>query len=728
MGSAESTMAVGAPDLLAGSLQQGLGRIVATATGVFGWSPALTLACAMAVIAFMCLDLQEVALGDPVQLFFHPDSPLAQKVLSKLTFGRFWPCPWLLSAHLQTMFLHFFTSAPDVGYRRKLYITPDGGTIALDWAEPVEEQGAESARDGTTPIVVVVPGLTSDSKSGYILHAVEAVKRRGWRALVVNHRGLGGIALTSDTFYNAGWTEDLKGVILHIRKSEPSTSLLALGCSLGANILTKYLGEERGDSPLAAAATVGCPWDLLVCDRAIHRTFRQRLYGRAMHHGLRDFADMHKDCFQRLIDWDHAAKATTVRQFDDRITRLIGKFETVDTYYRKTSCAQFLPTVSVPLFAISSLDDPICTPEAIPYDEFRANPNLLLGVTKHGGHLAYLTGMRAEKIWWTDVVLDYMGVVLDLPTSLSRVEPTSDGGQVPQAELEIDQAPAVAVCPPSNTMAPLPPGAIEPEVGQPAGGLLNATDTAGKPNCEVSSGGQEVEQVDAAPPSRASCSREPPSEDGELAGDGKDLQAVEVLATSGEEASAGSAIKDGGPLVKFRSQAELSGLERALALLQTRMRACRGDTDGGALGAPPPEVGCSPPSTSKADGAAVHPTMEASIAASASAISAAAASIAQSAATIVTLLQAAKQLEPVQDYSHPHSLTGQSPMKGGRRRRVELMRSQSGGYEALPSPTGTPGRLSFSYLYLATILAAATGVPLVATAFLFSHRRKLLQS
>lgn len=45
--------------------------------------------------------------------------------------------------------------------------------------------------------------------------------------------------------------------------------------------------------------------------------------------------------------------------------------KTVDTYYRWSSCASNVKDISVPLLCISSLDDPVCTAEAIPWDECR---------------------------------------------------------------------------------------------------------------------------------------------------------------------------------------------------------------------------------------------------------------------------------------------------------------------------------------------------------------------
>ena len=93
--------------------------------------------------------------------------------------------------------------------------------------------------------------------------------------------------LQSNQLYNAGWTEDLRRIINHLHQIYPKAPLLAIGTSIGANILVKYhvktlagsifcsfnlklaaqvkyLGEEGDNTPLGAGAAICCPWDLLV--------------------------------------------------------------------------------------------------------------------------------------------------------------------------------------------------------------------------------------------------------------------------------------------------------------------------------------------------------------------------------------------------------------------------------------------------------------------------------
>ncbi|RWW02870.1 hypothetical protein GW17_00034018 [Ensete ventricosum] len=122
--------------------------------------------------------------GDPVVLTFNPASKIYEGVVSKcrIFHQRYLPTPWLASPHLQTAFLHFFGRPPCV---TQLFSVCDGGTIALDWllasdgkleifpngyncfsvAGGYSNMDKVISKDDTAPLVIVIPGLTSDSAS-----------------------------------------------------------------------------------------------------------------------------------------------------------------------------------------------------------------------------------------------------------------------------------------------------------------------------------------------------------------------------------------------------------------------------------------------------------------------------------------------------------------------------------------------------------------------------------
>lgn len=112
----------------------------------------------------------------------------------------------------------------------------------------------------------------------------------------------------SDCFYNAGWTEDSRRVIDHLHTQYPQAPIFAVGLSIGANVLVKYLGEEGVNTVIVGAAAICSPWDLLICDRYINRRLVQRVYDRALAIGLKGYAKMHQTVMSRLADWEGIVK------------------------------------------------------------------------------------------------------------------------------------------------------------------------------------------------------------------------------------------------------------------------------------------------------------------------------------------------------------------------------------------------------------------------------------
>ncbi|XWS24848.1 hypothetical protein CRYUN_Cryun27aG0020100 [Craigia yunnanensis] len=299
------------------------------------------------------------------------------------------------------------------------------------------------SKDDTTPLVVVIPGLTSDSTSSYIKHLAFGMAKRGWNVVVSNHRGLGGVSITSDCFYNAGWTEDTRVIIDYLHHQYPKAPLFAIGTSIGANILVKYLGEDREKVPVAGAVAICSPWDLLIGDRFICRRLLQKLYDRALTIGLQGYAKLHEPLYSRLANWEGIKKSRSIRDFDNFATCLVGKFETVDTYYRHCSSSSYVQNVSVPLLCISALDDPVCTREAIPWDECRANKNIVLATPQHGGHLAFFEGITASSLWWVRATDEFLGLLHSSPHM--HVQKTKNSDLQLSMGSSIDQGPYVNI-------------------------------------------------------------------------------------------------------------------------------------------------------------------------------------------------------------------------------------------------------------------------------------------
>ncbi|XP_066310302.1 embryogenesis-associated protein EMB8-like isoform X2 [Miscanthus floridulus] len=363
--------------------------------------------------------------GGRVELTFHPTSEIYHCVASKCRslHGRYLATPWLASPHLQTLFLGIYGMPPSFTYKRQLYTVRDGGTIALDWllASDLEVADGFISKDASTPLVVVVPGLTSDSAAAYAKHLVYSMASKGWNVVVCNHRGLGGVSITSDCFYNGGWTEDVREVIKYLHDRYPKTPLFCIGTSIGANIVVKYLGEGE-NTPVAGAVSICSPWDLLIGDRFISRKLVQRIYDKGLAIGLKGYAKLHQPILARLANWE-------------------GIKKTVDTYYRRCSSASYVGNVSVPLLCINALDDPLCTREAIPWDECRANKNIVLATTPNGGHLAFFQGLTARRLWWVGATSEFLSALHN--SSYMHRQKANDHVLHSSLESSIDKSPYV---------------------------------------------------------------------------------------------------------------------------------------------------------------------------------------------------------------------------------------------------------------------------------------------
>jgi len=177
---------------------------------------------------------------------------------------------------------------------------------------------------------------------------------------------------------------------------------------LGANILTKFLGEEQENSPFIAAASVSNPFDFVTCDTRMMKYHRYRIYSQGLMGELHQYIKNNEQIFKQIpnIDMEELKRCKTIRDFDTAAMIKMWPHRNTEEYYAAASCHLVIDKVKVPLLCINARDDPICPSEAIPAETYLKNSNLIFCVTNCGGHIAWLEGFPIFwKTSWCDRLL-----------------------------------------------------------------------------------------------------------------------------------------------------------------------------------------------------------------------------------------------------------------------------------------------------------------------------------
>ncbi|KAJ3164462.1 hypothetical protein HDU88_005339 [Geranomyces variabilis] len=349
---------------------------------------------------------------------------LADPAQKKNVFRPTW---YLFNGHLQTIYAAFFAerSARQVNYHRELLYFPDGGNVALDWHNAETSPATPSTSEDTTPILVITHGLTGGSHESYVRDLVYESARRGYRSVVVNFRGCAESELTSQQLYCGAYTKDLQAAVAFITRRYPLAPKMAAGFSLGANVLTKFVGEMGDACPFLGAVSVSNPCDLLGGNRCLNRTWVGRnIYSKTLTKNLIRMYKKHSHIFANstVVNEAKTLASRFIYEFDDAFTSKLFGFRTVHEYYRQASSAQYVPDIRVPFLLFTALDDPIVEPEVLPTFECLANPCVVMAATQHGGHIGWYTGTLNPRTWTSKPLGEFIGAIFEAHRSLPAEE------------------------------------------------------------------------------------------------------------------------------------------------------------------------------------------------------------------------------------------------------------------------------------------------------------------
>jgi predicted alpha/beta-fold hydrolase len=304
---------------------------------------------------------------------------------TRIVSSQFQPPKWLKNRHFQTILASMswvWPSRPQV--RREALELPDGDVTAVDWLVAADEFPK------TSPLLVVLHGLEGSAESPYARMMLDAARDRGWHGCVLHFRDCGDYRNLLPRRYHAGETNDLRHFLSVLQGRGFTGPVMAVGFSLGGNVLLKYLGESGSQTPLRAACAVCVPLDLHECAVALN-TGLSKGYQRYLLKRMKTSVTRKFDRHTAAFDWQQALGAKTFAEFDDVVTAPLHGFDSGVDYYDKCSSVRFLDSIEKPTLIINALDDPFMTPGVIPHRD-RLSEHVCLEVSEYGGHVGFIDG------------------------------------------------------------------------------------------------------------------------------------------------------------------------------------------------------------------------------------------------------------------------------------------------------------------------------------------------
>ncbi|KAF2711055.1 AB-hydrolase YheT [Pleomassaria siparia CBS 279.74] len=382
----------------------------------------------------------------PITLSPKDESPKDTIKFSDLISAALPPCrlnPFLFNGHLQTMWTSIKDAGPPIHYKRRIFESTHSvypGQYTVDFAVPPinpehtpdptlperttffsEEEFGRLGSEDSKPMLVCLHGLTGGSHEVYLREVIAPLIPKGWTACVINARGCALSAITTPQLFNSRSTWDVRELVSYLTSVFPNRPLFAVGFSLGANILTNYVGEEGEKCVLKSAVAVSNPWNLEVCNVVMKRSLiGLHVYMKVMGGNMMGLFKRHREQILKNeeIDEERVNECKYLFEFDRVIQAPTWGYATEGSYYRDAQSVDAVLAIKIPFLAINAEDDPISCVDAIPYQEFKQNPYTVLCTTNWGGHLSWfqLGGGR----WFATAVSEFLTkmhdeVALDVP-------------------------------------------------------------------------------------------------------------------------------------------------------------------------------------------------------------------------------------------------------------------------------------------------------------------------
>ncbi|KAK8885162.1 hypothetical protein M9Y10_044291 [Tritrichomonas musculus] len=339
------------------------------------------------------------------KITYNPSGGMAPLITTMKSLSKpFNPTPWLVGGNLQTIMGMRFRKKSSSKYRRDQFLFEDGGTCILDWFEP---ENAEK----DTPIVAIIHTLAGGTREPCTNCFANAVKKHGWRAVVLNCRACSGAPITSKRLYNALQVDDQQAMVRHIKEQFSPKYFFMAGFSLGSMQAINYNLSQESENIIHVDGLllISHIYDTKQSALILERPLQSKLYLSVIISKLTHALKKNKYVEGELRE---AINAKTLCEFDDKFTsKTLGLKDHIE-YYSKIKIYDLIPKLKVPTLIIGADDDPFTEPKYQPIKEVSESESVALLTYPEGGHVSFLTGMNGQKSVVDTVGIEYFDTII----------------------------------------------------------------------------------------------------------------------------------------------------------------------------------------------------------------------------------------------------------------------------------------------------------------------------
>ena len=327
--------------------------------------------------------------------------------------SKFKPAWWLTNAHAQTLVAKFFRHKQKLVTCTETLELPDGDFIDLAWTELPKQ-------NNTKPIVVILHGLEGSKDSHYAKGMLNAIRSRGWIAVLMHFRGCSGKPNRQASSYHSGDIRDISYLTEQLITRYQHCAFSVLGFSVGGNVLTQYLAQVP-NNPYRAAAVICAPLDLASCSFRINQGF-SRLYQKYLLRMLKN-STLEKITTKVInnLNKKKLESIKTLYEFDDYVTAPLNGFTNAQHYYQQASGNQVIARIKQPCLFIHAADDPFLNHQCL-IPQQKLPKNLTFEVSNNGGHVGFIHGNNPlkPKYWLEQRVPEFLNKHLTIETEKNR--------------------------------------------------------------------------------------------------------------------------------------------------------------------------------------------------------------------------------------------------------------------------------------------------------------------